>query len=195
MAQTTSTNEPTTAQICSSFWHHLRSFPDGEKVQNCLQCGTCTGTCPVSHVMDVTPRELIALFRADRLDDVLCSRALWICASCYSCTVRCPADIRVTDTIYALKRLAMERNEEPPGFPVVGLARDFMSSVKRYGRNYEFGLGLRHTVRSRFAGLLGSAGLGLNLMRRGRLGVRPRSIRGIGEVRAIIDAAERTGGS
>ena len=37
------------------------------------------------------------------------SRTIWLCASCYACTTRCPAGIKITDIIYALKRLAMAR--------------------------------------------------------------------------------------
>ena len=68
--------------------------------------------------MDITPRQTVALFRAGRIEEILHSRTIWICASCYSCTVRCPVDIRVTDTLYALKRLAMEQEIYPKNLPV-----------------------------------------------------------------------------
>jgi len=187
--------EPLESDLRDAFWKHVESFPDGEKIQQCQQCGTCTGACPVSHVMDITPRETVALFRAGRIEDVLRSRTLWLCASCYSCTVRCPVGIRVTDTLYALKRLAMERGIYPPNFPVNRLARDFMTNVYRYGRNYELGLGASYTLRTRPAKLAGSAAMGLALMKRGRMGIRPTRIRDVKGVRKIIDRARQSGGS
>lgn len=186
---------PLESELRASFWKHVTSFPEGEKIQNCLQCGTCTGACPVSDTMDITPRQTVALFRAGRIEDILRSRTLWICASCYSCTVRCPVDIRVTDTLYALKRLAMEQDIYPADFPVTRLARDFTKNIHQYGRNFELGLGLRFYLGANPSKLVGSAGLGTKLMRKKRLGVRPSSIKAINQVRAIIDHAEKSGGS
>ena len=187
--------EPLESELREAFWKHVESFPEGHKIQNCLQCGTCTGACPVSYAMDITPRQTVALFRAGRIEDILRSRTIWICASCYSCTVRCPVDIRVTDTLYALKRLAMERAIYPRHFPVNRLVRSFMGNIRRYGRNYELGLGLGYYLRTRPAKLLSSAGLGMSLLKRRRLGLRPRTIRNIEQVRAIIAKAETMGGS
>ncbi len=186
---------PLESELRESFWKHVCSFPEGEKIQNCLQCGTCTGTCPVSHTMDITPRQTVALFRAGCIEEILRSRTIWICASCYSCTVRCPVSIRVTDTLYALKRLAMERDIYPKNFPVNRLAREFMSNVRRYGRNYELGLGLRYYLRTNPKRLTQSAGLGTALLRKRRLGLLPKTIKHIKDVRAIIAAAEKSGGS
>ena len=195
MPAPTISTEPLESELRESFWKHVKSFPEGEKLQTCLQCGTCTGSCPVSYTMDITPRQTVALFRAGRIEEILRSRTIWICASCYSCTVRCPVDIRVTDTLYALKRLAMERNIYPRRFPVNRLARGFMRNIRRYGRNYEMGLGIGYYLRTKPSRLLGSAGLGLSLLGKGRLGVTPRTIKSIKQVRALIAKAEQSGGS
>ena len=134
--------ERTEEDLRSAFWDQIHSFPEGDKIRNCLQCGTCTGSCPVSDAMDITPRETVALFRAGLLTEILHSRTIWICASCYSCTVRCPVGIRVTDSLYALKRIAMEKKIYPDKFPVYALSKAFIKNIYRYGRNYELGLGI-----------------------------------------------------
>jgi heterodisulfide reductase subunit C len=59
--------------------------------------------------MDISPRQLIALFRAGELETIMKSRSIWLCASCYACTTRCPSGIKITDVIYALKRTVMEK--------------------------------------------------------------------------------------
>lgn len=46
------------------FCEDVLSMPGGEKIKICQQCGTCTGSCPTSHLMDWGPREIIAAFRA-----------------------------------------------------------------------------------------------------------------------------------
>ncbi len=184
---------PREAELRQAFWAQVDSFPDGTKITNCLQCGTCTGTCPVSYAMDVTPRQMVALYRAGMIEDILRSRAIWLCASCYSCAVRCPANIRVTDTMYALKRIAMGERQRTGRFHVHLLSRTFVNNVYRYGRNYELGLGLKYMARSSLRRLFGSFGYGLSLIRRGRLAIVPRRIKHVRQVRAIIDTANKFG--
>ena len=105
------------SDLRAAFWDQVPTFPDGYKIRNCIQCGSCTGSCPVAHAMDITPRQIVALFRAGFLEEILRSRAIWICASCYACTVRCPEGIRVTDNLYALKRLAEQKGVFPKHCP------------------------------------------------------------------------------
>lgn len=182
------------AELRAAFWDQVRSFPDGHKIKNCLQCGTCTGTCPVSYTMDITPRETVALFRAGHLEDILQSRTIWICASCYSCTVRCPVGIRVTDTLYALKRLAMDKKIYPDNFPVHALSKGFIANLYKYGRNFELGLGASYFLKTNPMKALGQAGFGMAMMSHGRLSLRPHTIKKIHEVRAIIDRANQMEG-
>lgn len=183
----------TEQELRDAFWEQVHSFPEGDKIKQCLQCGTCTGTCPVSDVMDITPRQTIAMFRAGLLKEILNSRTIWICASCYSCTVRCPVGIRVTDTLYALKRLAMEKKIYPDNFPVYALSQAFIKNVYKYGRNYELGLGIKYFLKASILKLLGSAGVGMAMITRGRMGLLPQKIKKIDEVQAIIDKANQLG--
>ena len=87
----------------------LEVIPGGDKIKACIQCGTCTGSCPVSYAMDISPRGVMALFRAGDIESILRSRTIWVCASCYVCTTRCPSGIKITDILYALKRIAIEK--------------------------------------------------------------------------------------
>jgi heterodisulfide reductase subunit C len=186
----------TEAELRSAFWDQVATFPDGYKIRNCIQCGSCTASCPVAPAMDVSPRQLVALFRAGFLEDVLKSRSIWLCASCYACTVRCPAGIRVTDNIYALKRLAKRKKLLPAKFPAQALSEAFARNLHRYGRNWETWLGIEYYLRASpaklFAGHVRRFALGM--LRRGRLPLRPRRIRGIQEIRAIVRRAEAIGG-
>lgn len=184
---------PLEQDLRDAFWRQVSSFPEGHRIKQCLQCGTCTGTCPVSYAMDITPRQTVALFRAGMLEEILASKTIWLCASCYSCTVRCPSGIRVTDTMYALKRIAMERHIYPTRFPVHSLSSSFAHYVYRYGRNYELGLGIRYYLRSHFVKMFTSIGYAAAMIRRGRLALLPARIRRIQEIRAIIDRANTFG--
>ena len=176
-------------ELRAAFWDQVGSFAEGYKIKRCLQCGTCTGTCPVSYAMDITPRQLIAMFRAGQIEDILQSRTIWLCASCYSCTVRCPAGIKVTDTIYSLKRIAMKKKIYPRRFPVYSLSQAFTNNIYKYGRNYELGLGLKYFAATNLVKLFSNAGFGLSMYRRGRLALLPKRLKRIRDIQAIIRKA------
>lgn len=125
------------AALRQTFLDQVDLIPAGERISRCIQCGTCTGSCPVSYAMDISPRQLLALFRAGEMEQIMKSRTIWICASCYACTTRCPSGIKITDIIYALKRTAIEKNMESAAPQVQRLARLFTENLMSYGRLHE----------------------------------------------------------
>ena len=177
-------------QLRAAFLAEIDRIPGGERLNQCIQCGTCSGSCPVSYAMDYSPRQVIALFRAGAIEALLRSRTIWVCASCYSCTVRCPAQIKVTDLLYALKRIAIDRKIFPHHFPVYALSESFVRMVKNYGRNYEMGLLRAYFLRTSPIQLIKRMRTGLILWRRGRLSLRPTRIKGLDGLRRMIERAE-----
>jgi quinone-modifying oxidoreductase subunit QmoC len=143
----------------------------GEDLYRCIQCGTCSSTCPVSGYMQHTPRKIIAMVRAGFRDDVLTSNTLWLCASCYSCTVACPKQIKITEIMYSLKRLAI-REPCNARLPAPVLADEFMKSVVATGRSNETWIITRTWLRVRPWELLKQAWLGLRLWLKGRLSIK-----------------------
>lgn len=179
-----------------AFLQQVERIPGGEKLRRCIQCGTCTGSCPVSYAMDLTPREVIARFRAGDIDSILRSRTIWTCASCYMCTTRCPSGIKITDLLYALKRISMDRGIHAARFPVHVLSESFVRTVNRHGRNWETGMMERYWRRTTtpvlgLVNMLRQAPLFLKLRRHGRAHVLPKRIRGIRQLQAIIARAEQ----
>ncbi len=172
------------------FLQHISNIPDGKNLNKCIQCGTCTGSCPASYVMDVTPREVIALFRAGDIRSILSSRTIWICASCYACTVRCPQNIPVTDIIYMLKRMAIEQEIFPKRFPVYALSRSFVSIANRYGRSFEPGLLILYYLKTNPMNLVKMIPLFLKLVARGRIMVIPKKIKAARALSEILSEAQ-----
>jgi len=137
--------------------------------------------------MDYTPREIIASLRAEMVDRVLKSNTMWLCTSCYLCTVRCPAGIKITDFMYELKRLAIEYGlGEHQGAAI--LAKTFVELVNKYGRIPEMKLmatyGMK-TSKTKPGKLLSQAMLGLKLFRRGRLPLGVETIKGVEDLHKI----------
>lgn len=176
------------------FIDELLSVPGGDRVQDCIQCGTCSGSCPVSLFMDTPPRKLFAMIRAGLRDRVLESDSLWLCTSCYICTIRCPRQIAVTDIVYALKRLAMKEGKAAGAVKAAALANSFVGVVNRRGRNFEPELVMRYYAKANPASLAKKALLGMKLFKRGRLPLVGEKIRGSDQIQTIIRKAEEMGG-
>jgi len=172
------------------FLEEVHLVPGGDRISRCLQCGSCTGSCPVSYAMDIPPRMVVALFRAGRIEEILRSRTIWICASCYMCTTRCPQAIKITDLLYALKRTALDTKVYPDRFPVYWLSKNFVRIVNRFGRNHEILLLLLYYLRRNPFGLLRLFPMGMALFRKGRVSLFPSKIKGVKTIREILRSAE-----
>lgn len=160
--------------------------PMVEKIKSCIQCGSCSASCPTAYAMDYTPRQIIAALRAGRLERVLKSNTPWLCASCYYCTVRCPSGIEFTDLMYALKRLAIEQGIYPKGSPV--LYEAFTGTVDRYGRSAEMETVARYYLRTLNPwGLIKMAPMGLRMLLKGRLPLLPHKIEGRRDLAKMLD--------
>lgn len=96
----------------------------GENVYLCYQCGMCSGSCPLVNDMDIPPNQVIRMIQLN-MEEVLDSNAIWICASCYNCTVRCPRGIDPARIINILRNIKMRR-----GISVVNLRS--IRGVERY---------------------------------------------------------------
>ncbi|MEZ0396015.1 MAG: 4Fe-4S dicluster domain-containing protein [Anaerolineales bacterium] len=110
---------------------------EGEPLNTCIQCGTCSGTCPVAPYMDYTPRQIIAMINQGMKEQVLESNTFWYCASCYHCTVRCPQDINITDLMYALKRYSIWKGQHKEGLIGPTFSEAFVKMIVRGGRSFE----------------------------------------------------------
>jgi len=178
------------SELRAAFLTEVDKIPGGDRIRRCIQCGTCSGSCPVSYAMDIQPRQLVAYFRAGDLESILQSRTIWICASCYSCTVRCPSGIKVTDLIYGLKRMALEGRIDSRSTPTSVLSSEFVGLVNRYGRSPEIELSVRYLLRRAPLRLLGQIPLAWRLVRKGRMPFRTHRVEGLAGLRRIIAKAE-----
>jgi quinone-modifying oxidoreductase subunit QmoC len=159
------------------------------RLEMCIQCGTCGGSCPSADAMDHTPRMLFAMIRAGMKDAALKSNTPWMCVSCYHCVVRCPQGVHIADVMYALKSMAEEersyRDKTPPGFAGV-----FVGQVERFGRSYEMGLTARHYLRHYILRLPRLAPMAMSLFFHGRIGLVPQRIHNTKQLHAILKKAK-----
>lgn len=173
------------------FGRDVMRVPGCEQLENCIQCGTCSGVCPLSIYMDHSPRQVMALTRADFRDEVLRSHTIWLCASCYACTVECPQQIRITDIMYELKQRAIDAGIYPRRFPIPVLAHEFTRMVRKHGRITELVLVIRLFLKTDWFAALGNWRLGIDLMRTGRFSLLTERIRRHGDIARMLDAVDQ----
>lgn len=173
------------------FGREVMTVPGCEKLEGCIQCGTCSGVCPLSIYMDYTPRQVMALTRGDFKNEVLECHTIWLCASCYACTVECPQEIRITDIMYELKQRAIHERVYPRKFPIPVLAREFNAMVRRNGRITELLLVMRLFLKTSWRAALGNWRLGLDLLRTGRFSLRTERIRRREDIARMLDAVDQ----
>jgi heterodisulfide reductase subunit C len=174
------------SELDLDFGERVAAKAYGQKLLSCIQCGTCSATCPLSHYMDYTPRKIIAMTREGFREEVLNSLTIWLCSSCYSCQVQCPRQIHITDVMYTLKREAISLGFYPRRLPIPVLAREFFKRVLKDGRNTESWLLISLYLRTNPFRMLKEAVLGLKLFVRGRLTIGRERVRRRDQLKAIL---------
>ena len=112
----------------------------GQNVYLCYQCVKCSSGCPVAEFFDWQPNQIMRALQLGQEDIALQSETPWLCASCQTCTTRCPQDLDIAGIMEFLTREALERGIKPPVTEVKIFNDAFMREVRIWGRAYEPGL-------------------------------------------------------
>ena len=99
----------------------------GKDVMTCLQCGNCTGVCPISLKIDYKTRSIIKYCQFGLKKFTLGTR--WVCATCYRCYEHCPADINPAEVMIALRHIAIREGVIPPFVKMAA------TNLVRYGQS------------------------------------------------------------
>ena len=82
----------------------------GENLFACYQCGKCSAGCPSYSAMDISPHSVIRLLQLGQIEQVLRTEAIWLCASCQTCKVRCPKGVDLARIMEALRQIILREN-------------------------------------------------------------------------------------
>jgi heterodisulfide reductase subunit C len=120
----------------------------GQNLLECLQCGKCSGGCPISSDEVGGPRRLIAEILYGMKDAALKDPTWWYCVSCGTCMTRCPVEINMYRVATALCEMA-EREKVKPCEPDIHLFEElFLKSVEQYGRAKELKVVMNFNMRT-----------------------------------------------
>ncbi|MCP4569553.1 MAG: heterodisulfide reductase [FCB group bacterium] len=95
--------------VDGTFMRRIRDI-SGENFNQCFQCGTCAGSCPMNAHINATPRKLMALLQLGQVAALEEVNTHWVCASCHTCEVRCPRGIDIPKIMEALRQVVLRRN-------------------------------------------------------------------------------------
>ena len=84
----------------------------GQNLLACYQCGKCSAGCPVVSQMDILPNQIVRFAQLGLEEDLLASKAIWVCASCMTCNVRCPKGINIAEVIEALRQIMLRARKD-----------------------------------------------------------------------------------
>jgi len=172
----------------TAFRDTILKTPIGEKIPACMQCGICAGSCPVSHEMDHTPRELVRMVQLGLKDEVLNSNTIWICTTCFSCSVRCPREIHPTELMETLKPIAIAEGVKNKNAKFDAV---FSDVIKKNGRASEFLLISKYSLSE--PGMIKQAPFGIALLKKGKLPLSIDKMENTKELDAIFKIGENSG--
>lgn len=156
----------------------------GVDVHACYQCGRCSAGCPITEFFDLTTMEVVRLAAYGMEEQLMDSKAIWLCAACETCATRCPNDIDIAVLMDVLRELAIRKGVKPAEPRVPVFHQSFLNSIKRWGRVYEIGMIVDYKLRS--GDLVGDMKLGLKMFAKGKLSLLPHSIKGKTEMKKIF---------
>ncbi len=154
--------------------NHIREIPKEaikakDMVKTCIQCGTCTGSCPNVEFMDLTPRKMWRLLLTDHLGPLFASKTFIMCSSCYYCTLRCPRGLELTWAMGLLKQAAA-RMDLKPYKRSNRFYKAFMDSVEQHGRVREMAFMTQYFIAMKNPFIpLEFTPLGFKLMSKGKI--------------------------
>lgn len=82
----------------------------GVNPRKCMKCGKCTATCPAYDEMEYHPHQFVDMVETGRIEELMNSKGIYLCLSCFACVERCPRSVEPAALIEAV-RLAVIRRQ------------------------------------------------------------------------------------
>ena len=79
----------------------------GVNPRKCMKCGKCTASCPAYDQMEYHPHQFVDMVETGRIDELLHSKGIYTCLSCFACVERCPRDVKPAKLIEAVRLMVI----------------------------------------------------------------------------------------
>ena len=185
-----------------SSWLYEVEKSSGVKVSACYQCQKCSSGCPVTFAMDYLPNQILHMIQMGLKDEVLKSATIWVCASCETCTTRCPNDIDIARIMDVMRRESLKSGLATGEKKVPVFHDAFLSSIESTGRVYELGMIGHYSLKSGdikakliSGSFIEEVKLGWQMFKKGKLKLLPQKIKRAGEIKELFKKFKRGEGA
>jgi heterodisulfide reductase subunit C len=161
----------------------------GQPVNLCYQCRKCSAGCPMVDEFDFPPNMVMRMVQLGQRDELLRSRAIWMCISCETCGARCPNEIKIAPVMDCLRAACLAEGVEPADPVTVALHTAFTESIQTFGRVHEATMLMKYKLRSK--NLTADLDVGLKLFLKGKIPLLPKKTKNVQKVKEIFQAAGR----
>lgn len=107
--------------VDTQLYRELAKF-GARDMEICMQCGTCSASCPLSSGTNAFPRKIYCYIQLGLKDKLLRSSEPWLCYYCGDCNTDCPRGAEPAETMMATRRWLTAQ------YDWTGLARRFYLS-------------------------------------------------------------------
>ena len=139
--------------------------------------------------MDYSPIQIMKMITLGMREEVLSSSTIWECSTCHTCATRCPREIDFTTLMMSLRNLSMKeklaKSKVKPKFH-----KGFFEVINKYGRLHEPSLLMKTIKKSDPKALMHNASLGLRLVKKGKIRLRPEKIEHTADLANMLQKTE-----
>ena len=156
-----------------------------QSVMQCYQCGKCSAGCPVRNYMEDSPNQVIRYVQLGFDDEALHSSTPWLCASCLTCSSRCPQNFDIAKFMDAVREVALEMEIDVKEKDVKKFHEAFLNQIKKNGKAFEFGMVREYKLKS--LNLFQDVELFPEMLISGKLKLLPHKVKDIKKVKKVFD--------
>ncbi|MBR5934108.1 MAG: 4Fe-4S dicluster domain-containing protein [Treponema sp.] len=79
----------------------------GTDTKKCMVCGKCSASCPDYDNMEYHPHQFVQMVENGEIENLLKSKSVFSCLSCFACLERCPRQVEPAKIIEAVRQLVI----------------------------------------------------------------------------------------
>ncbi len=160
----------------------------GVDLAKCYQCGECTAGCPMTPEMDAGPTKVLRLIQLGMEDELFSLNTPWFCASCETCTTRCPNELDIALVMDTVRQISRLKGKKPPVKEPKIFQDTFLQSLASHGTLYEPALVGFYNLKSLH--LFQDVNLGPKMVLKGKLPLLPHRTKNKDKLVKIMKNAE-----
>ena len=78
----------------------------------CMRCGKCSATCPAYDEMEFHPHQFVDMVENGRIEELMNSKGIYTCMSCFACVERCPRSVEPAKLIEAVRTAVIRQQDK-----------------------------------------------------------------------------------